>query len=347
MCYPINLTAREGQMAIGLGRREFLALLGGALVSRPTPATAQAAARARTIGVLMGLGNDAETQARAKAFERGLEREGWSVGENLRIEYRFADGDPRRMQAFAKELVALKPDCILGHSTPVVTALMRATRTIPIVFVSVSDPVGSGFVASIARPSGNMTGFTILQATITGKYLSMLREMMPGLARVAIMYNPDSAPGAGTFFLSPFIDSATELKVKPITAQVHDPTEIENAIAELSSEPGSGLIVMPDNFTTLHRKLIISLAAKFHIPAIYPYRYFAEAGGLLSYGVDALDLFRRSAEYVSRILHGAKPADLPVQAPTKFELVINLKTAKALGLVVPRILLLGADRVIE
>jgi putative ABC transport system substrate-binding protein len=347
MCYPINLTAREGQMAIGLGRREFLALLGGALVSRPTPATAQAAARARTIGVLMGLGNDAETQARAKAFERGLEREGWSVGENLRIEYRFADGDPRRMQAFAKELVALKPDCILGHSTPVVTALMRATRTIPIVFVSVSDPIGSGFVASIARPSGNMTGFTILQATITGKYLSMLREMMPGLARVAIMYNPDSAPGAGTFFLSPFIDSATELKVKPITAQVHDPTEIENAIAELSSEPGSGLIVMPDNFTTLHRKLIISLAAKFHIPAIYPYRYFAEAGGLLSYGVVALDLFRRSAEYVSRILHGAKPADLPVQAPTKFELVINLKTAKALGLVVTRILLLGADMVIE
>ena len=334
-------------MAIGLGRREFLAVLGGALVSRPIAANAQDAARPRTIGVLMGLANDAETQARAKAFEQGLEREGWSAGQNLRIDYRFSDGDPKRMQAFAKELAVLKPDCIVGHSTPVVTALMRSTRTIPIVFVSVSDPIGSGFVASMARPGGNMTGFTILQATITGKYLSMLREMMPRVARVAIMYNPDSAPGAGTFFLRPFIDSSAEFKVKPITAQVHNATEIERAIAELASEPGSGLIVMPDNFTTLHRKLIISLAARFHIPAFYPYRYFAEAGGLLSYGVDAVDLFRRSAEYVSRILQGTKPADLPVQAPTKFELVINLRTAKALGLVVPKILLAGADVVIE
>jgi putative ABC transport system substrate-binding protein len=334
-------------MAIGLGRREFVALLGGALTSRPIPANAQEAARARAIGALMGLANDAETQARAKAFEQGLEREGWSVGQNLRIEYRFAAGDSRRMQAFAKELVVLKPDCILGHSTPVVIALMRATRTIPIVFVSISDPIGSGFVASMARPGGNMTGFTILQATITGKYLSIMREMMPRLARVAIMYNPDSAPGAGTFFLSPFIDSATEFKVRPITARVHNPAEIESAIAELGSDPGSGLIVMPDNFTTVHRELIISLAAQFHIPAIYPYRYFAEAGGLLSYGVDAVDLFRRSAEYVSRILRGAKPADLPVQAPTKFELVINLRTARTLGLVVPRILLVGADTVIE
>ena len=246
-----------------------------------------------------------------------------------------------------KSCVELKPDCILGHSTPVVTALMQATRTIPIVFVSVSDPIGSGFVASMARPAGNMTGFTILPATITGKYLSMLKEMVPQLARVAILYNPDSAPAAGTFFLTPFVGAAREFKVQPITAQVRNPAEIESTIAKLGSQPRSGLIVMPDNFTSVHRKLIISLAAQFRIPTIYPYRYFADEGGLLSYGVDTSNLFRRAAEYVSRILRGAKPADLPVQAPTKFELVINLKTARALGLVVPRILLAGADATIE
>jgi putative ABC transport system substrate-binding protein len=242
-------------------------------------------------------------------------------------------------KALAKELVELKPDCIVGHSTPVVTALMQATRTIPIVFVSVSDPVGSGFVASMARPAGNMTGFTILPATITGKYLSMLKEMMPQLASVAILYNPDSAPAAGTFFLTPFVGAARDFKIQPITAQVRNPAEIESTIAKLGSEPRSGLIVMPDNFTSVHRKLIISLAAQFRIPTIYPYRYFAEEGGLLSYGVNTSDVFRRAAEYVSRILRGAKPADLPVQAPTKFELVINLGAAKALGLVMPRALL--------
>jgi putative ABC transport system substrate-binding protein len=251
------------------------------------------------------------------------------------------------MQALAKELVELKPDCILGHSTPVVTALMQATRTIPIVFVFVADPVGSGFVASMARPAGNMTGFTIFPATITGKYLSMLKEMVPQLARVAILYNPDTAPAAGTFFLAPFVGAAREFKVQPITAQVRNPAEIEGAIAKLGSEPGSGLIVMPDNFTSVHRKLIISPAAQFRIPTIYPYRYFADEGGLLSYGVDTLDLFRRAAEYASRILRGAKPADLPVRAPTKFELVINLRTAKDLGIVIPRMLLAGADQVIE
>jgi putative tryptophan/tyrosine transport system substrate-binding protein len=325
-------------------RREFITLLGGALVDQAIPANAQEPVRVRTVGVLMGFVNDAEAKARVQAFEQGLERVGWSVGQNLRIEYRYAEGDSVRMQALAKELVDLKPDCILGHSTPVVTALMHPTRTIPIVFVSVSDPVGSGFVASVARPAGNMTGFTIFPATITGKYLSILREMMPQLARVAILYNADQA---GSFFLSPFADAAEEFKVQPITAQVRNPAEIESAIAKLGSQPRSGLIVIPDNFTSVHRQLIISLAAQFRIPAIYPYRYFADEGGLLSYGVDALDLFRRASEYVSRILRGADPADLPVQAPTKFELVINLKTAKALGIVIPRILLAGAEQVIE
>jgi putative tryptophan/tyrosine transport system substrate-binding protein len=242
-------------------------------------------------------------------------------------------------------LVELKPECIVGHSTPVAKALMQSSRTIPIVFVAVSDPIGSGLIASIARPGGNITGFTLVQATITGKHISILRDMVPQLIRVGIMYNPDA--GGGKFFLRPFTDSKTEFKVESIVAQVHSPDEIESTFTRLGREPGSGLVVMPDSFTALHRELIISLAAQFRIPAIYPYRYFAEAGGLLSYGIDAKDLFRRASEYVSRILRGAKPADLPVQAPTKFELVINLKTAKALGLVIPKILLASADAVIE
>src|SRR5262252_1110362 len=328
-------------------RREFITLLGGAITSQPILANAQPAARMRIVGVLMGLADDAQARSRSMAFEHSLEREGWSAGENLRIEYRYAEGDSARMQAFAKELVEIKPDCIVGHSTPVVMALMHATRTIPIVFVSVSDPVGSGFVASMARPGGNITGFTLLNASIAGKYVSMLKEMVPQLARVALMYNPNSVPDSGTFFSGAFMEAAAQYKVRAIIAQVHDAAEIENTITKLGGETGSGLVLVPDNFTTVHRELIISLTARFRIPAIYPYRYFAEAGGLLSYGVDAVDLFRRASEYVSRILRGAAPADLPVQAPTKFELVINLGTAKALGLVIPRVLLAGAEQVIE
>jgi putative ABC transport system substrate-binding protein len=330
-----------------MNRRKFIGLVGGAITSRPIPANAQLAARVRTVGVLMGLADDAEARSRLMAFEQGLETEGWSIGQNLRIEYRYAEGDSARLQAFAKELVELNPDCIVGHSTPVVTALMHATRTIPIVFVLVSDPIGSGFVASMARPGGNITGFTILQASIAGKYVSMLKEIVPQLARVALMYNPNSVPDSGTFFSGAFMEAAAQYKVRAIIAQVHDPAEIENTITKLGGETGSGLVLVPDNFTTVHRELIISLTARFRIPAIYPYRYFAEAGGLLSYGADAVDLFRRASEYVGRILHGADPADLPVQAPTKFELVINLKTAKALGIVIPRILLAGAEQVIE
>ena len=219
-----------------LGRRAFMAILGCALASRPVPAVAQQTTRPRTVGVLMGLANDAETQARAKAFERGLEKEGWSVGKDLRIEYRFSGGNFDRMQAFADEFAALKPDCILGHSTPVVEALMQATRTIPIVFVSVTDPIGSKFVASMARPGGNATGFTIFQGTITGKYLSMLRELIPQLAHVAIIYNPESAPGAGTVFLPPFIDAAEKYKIEAITVQVRSSADIERGFAQLSEQ---------------------------------------------------------------------------------------------------------------
>jgi putative tryptophan/tyrosine transport system substrate-binding protein len=336
-------------MMFDMKRRQFITLLGGALAAQAAiPANAQEPVRVRIVGVLMGFANDAEAKARVEAFEQGLKREGWSLGQNLRIEYRYAEGDSTRMQALAKELVELKPDCVLGQSTPVTAALIQATRTIPIVFVAVSDPIGSGFVASMARPAGNVTGFTVLRASIAGKYLEMLKEMAPQLARVAIMYNPNSVPAGGTFFSRPFIESATKLKVRPIIAEVlHDPSEIENAIMKLGRESGSGLVLVPDNFMSVHRDLIISLTAQFRIPAIYPYRYFAEAGGLMSYGVDAIDQFRRASGHVSRILRGAKPADLPVQAPTKFELVINLRTAKALGIVIPKILLAGAEEVIE
>jgi putative ABC transport system substrate-binding protein len=328
-------------------RRQFLTLLGGILADQAIPAHAQEPVRVRTVGVLMGFTNDAEAKARIQAFEKGLVSEGWSVGQNVRIEYRYAEGDSARMQALAQELVELKPDCILAQSTPVTAVLIQTTRAIPIVFVAVSDPIGSGFVASMARPGGNITGFTVLHATIAGKYLEMLKEMVPQLARAAIMYNPSSVPGRATFFSGPFIESATKLKVRPITAEVHDGSGIENAVTNLGREFGSGLVLVPDNFMSVHRDLIISLTAQFRIPAIYPYRYFAEAGGLVSYGVDPTDQFRRASEYVSRILRGAKPSDLPVQAPTKFELVINLRTAKALGLVIPRILLAGAEQVID
>src|SRR5947208_12721765 len=213
-----------------IGRRAFITLLGGALTSRPFPANAQPASRMRTVGALIGLADDAEARARSMAFEQGLEKAGWSLGQNVLIEYRNAEGDAARMQAFANELVELNPDCIVGHSTPAVTALMHATRAIPIVLVSVSDPIGSGFVASVARPGGNITGCTILHASIAGKYLAMLKEMVPQLARVAIMYNPNSVPAGGTFFSRPFIESATKFKVQPITAEVHDSSEIENAM---------------------------------------------------------------------------------------------------------------------
>jgi putative ABC transport system substrate-binding protein len=330
-----------------LERRAFVVCLSATLAMRSIPTNAQQSTHVRTVGVLMGTANDQETQARAKVIEQGLAKKGWIVGQNLRIEYRFAGNNAASMPSLAKELVGLQPDVIIAHSTPVVAALLQATQTIPIVFVVVADPVGSGFVASIARPGGNITGFTVLQPTIAGKYLSILRELKPQLTRVALMYNPESSPSGGTFYMPPFIESAKEFHVTPIATEVHSPAEIETAMADLGAEPGSALIAMAGNFISVNRQIIISLAAKWRIPAIYSYRYFADDGGLLSYGVDVLDLFRRAPDYVDRILQGAKPADLPVQAPRKFELVINLKTARALGLVVPRILLAGADAVIE
>jgi putative tryptophan/tyrosine transport system substrate-binding protein len=332
-----------------LGRRDFLALLGtAAMIGVTTSSFAQPGSRPAKIGFLMGLADDPEAQARAKAFEAALQEEGWAVGRDVTIDYRFAAGDAQRMQAFAKELVELKPDVLVGHSTPAVAALLQATRTIPTVFVVVADPVGSGFVASIARPAGNVTGFTNLDPTITGKLLSTLKQISPGLSSASLMFNPDTVTG-GSFqsYVEAFRTAAGSFGIEAIVSQVRTQAALEQTVADLGGKGHSGLIVMPDNFNTVHRDLIISLTDRWRVPAIYPYRYFVEAGGLISYGVDVKDLFKRAPEYVAKILRGAKPAELPVQAPTKFELAINLKTAKNLKLVVPKVLLATADVLLE
>jgi putative ABC transport system substrate-binding protein len=329
-------------------RRDFITLLGGAAVAWPLAAQAQQSDQVRRIGMLIGYAeNDPEIQARIAAFRQGLGRLGWTEGRNVRIDYRFAPAGPDQAQLFAKELVALRPDVLVGNSTPASAALLRETRTIPIVFVGVSDPVGSGLVASIARPGGNTTGFTDFEPSLTGKWLELLKEITPGTVRVAVIFNPMTAPGGGSFFLGPFEQVARSFAVEPIAAPVADAAQIESALAAIWREAGGGLIVMPDAFTTIHRKVIIALAAQQHFPAIYPYRYEVVDGGLMSYGVDTVDLLRRAASYIDRILKGEKASDLAVQAPVKFELVINLKTAKALGLTVPPSLLVVADEVIE
>jgi putative ABC transport system substrate-binding protein len=251
------------------------------------------------------------------------------------------------MREIAREIVGLHPDCILAHSTPINAELKKLTSRIPVVFVSVSDPIGSGFAATMARPGANMTGFTIHQQTITSKHLSILKELVPRLAEVIAVYNPSTAPGGGSFFLASFVSAASEFDVKAINARVHTVADIERMFRAAAQHGTSGVVVMPDNFTTFYRTQIISLAAQFRVPTIYPYRYFVDDGGLLSLGVDSSDLFRRASDYVDRILRGAAAADLPVQRPTKVELAINLRTAKALGLEVPRIILAGADVVVE
>jgi putative ABC transport system substrate-binding protein len=329
-----------------VSRRSFLTTLGVALAGQSKLGRAEEI-RARSVGVIVGLADDSEMQERTKAFEAGLAQRGWIIGRNVRISYRFCDNSTLKMRQLAKEVVGLRPDCILAHSTPVCAELKQLTRTIPVVFVSVSDPIGSGFVMSMARPGGNMTGFTIQQSTITSKYLEVLKELVPGLTQVVALYNPGTAPGGGSFFLPSFEDAAKKFNVKPINAQVQSDVDIERVIKDASLVPASGMVIMPDNFTTFYRAEIIALAAKFRIPTIYPYRYFVKEGGLLSLGADGVDLFKGAADYVDRVLRGASPAELPVQRPDKVELAINLITAKALRLEVPRILLAGADTVIE
>jgi putative ABC transport system substrate-binding protein len=280
-------------------------------------------------------------------LREGLEQRGWSEGRNLRIDYRWASADSDRIRAFAAELVATAPEAIFAHTTPATTRLLEATRNIPIVFASVSDPVGDGIVASFARPGGNVTGFTNVEASMGGKWLEILKELSPAVARVGFLFNPATSPGGGLYFLRPFEAAAPLFNVQPISTPVEDVVDIERAVAPLAVGANGGMIVNSDVFTTRHRAAIIAAAARHHVPAIYPFAYFAADGGLAAYGTDVRDLWRRAASYIDRILRGEKPADLPVQAPTKFELVINLKTAKALGLEIPPTLLARADEVIE
>jgi putative ABC transport system substrate-binding protein len=284
----------------------------------------------RRIGVLMGYAeNDSEAQAWVAAFREGLQKLGWTEGRNTKIDTRWATpGDAEAMQRFAKELVALQPDLILSHTTPTTTALLQQTRTIPIIFANVGDPVGSGFVASFPRPGGNVTGFNVSEPTQAGKWVELLKEIAPRVAKVAMLFNPATATYA-EYWLNPFKAAAASFAVEAIAAPVHDRSELEPVIAAQAGEPNGGLIVMPDSFPIAHRVEITSLAARYRLPAVYPYRFFAELGGLLSYGVDLTDNFRRAATYADRILKGAMPSELPVQAPVKFDLVINLKTAKA------------------
>jgi len=329
-------------------RRDFITL-GGAAIAWPLAARAQQASGMRRIGVLTTFGdNDALAQGWDGAFRKGLDELGWHDGRNVKIDHRWAAGDADRLRAFAKELVVLQPDVIFAVTTPTVAALLRETRALPIVFAQVSDPVGLGFVASLARPGGNVTGFTNIniESSIGGKWLELVKEIAPAVRRVAMIYNPPASPFAG-YYLRPFDAAGSAYGIQASAAAVHSDADIENAIDALAGEPGGGFVVLPDTFTGMHRDQIVSLAVRYRLPAVYPFRWFAEIGGLLSYGIDSDDMFRRAASYVDRILKGAKPADLPVQAPTKYELVVNLKTAKALGLTISESLLLRADDVIE
>jgi putative tryptophan/tyrosine transport system substrate-binding protein len=328
-------------------RRSFITLLGGA-AAWPLAARAQQQERMRRIGVLMGYAESGSSgQALIAALRDGLQKLGWTEGRNTRIDIRWATpSDTESIQQFAKELVALQPDLIISSTTPITAALLQQTRTIPIIFPALSDPVGSGFVANFSRPGGNVTGFNVSEPTQTGKWVELLKEIAPRVARVAMLFNPASAPYA-EYWLDPFKSAATSFAVEAISAPVRDGSELNSVIAAQAREPNSGLIAMPDSFTIAYRLEIISLADHYRLPAVYPFRFFAEVGGLLSYGVDLVDNYRRVSTYVDRILKGEKPSELPVQAPVKFELVINLKTAKALGLTVPDKLLALADEVIE
>jgi putative tryptophan/tyrosine transport system substrate-binding protein len=328
-----------------MNRREFIAGLGSA-VACPIAAHAQQPERMRRIGVLMPFDeNDPFGKLLISAFTQGLADLGWTDGRNVRMDFRWASDIINRIRPLAQELVGLQPDIIVTNGRPATTALQRETSTIPIVFVNVSDPVGSGLVAGLKQPGGNITGVGYLEPSLGGKWLELLSGIAAGLKRAAIMFNPDTAPVS--VYMPSFETAARSLKVVPIVASVHEDVEIEMAIIGLGREPGGGLIVMPDTFTVSHRAPIILAAARNNVPTVYTLSAFATDGGLLSYGVDPVDTFRRAAIYVDRVLRGAKPSELPVQFPTKFELVINMKSAKALGLTIPPSILAIADEVIE
>jgi putative ABC transport system substrate-binding protein len=331
-----------------MNRRDTLVvLLALGAATTPFAVEAQRAEKVRRIGVLMGYAeNDREAQWRLAVFKERLAALGWSEGRNLTIDVRWSAGDVNRALALARELIALQPEVMLSSTTPVTAALQRETQTIPIVFTVVADPLGSGFVKTLSRPGGNITGFINLESSLIEKWLELLKEIAPRVTRVSVMFNPDTAPYA-EYFLRPLRASAPKVDVTVFTAAVRSASDIEQVIVALGREPNGGLIVMTDSFMVVHRRSVIDLTARYKVPAVYFSSFNVVDGGLISYGVDVVDLFRRAAPYVDRILRGAKAGELPVQQPAKFELAINRKTAAALGLTIPRSLLLRADQVIE
>jgi putative ABC transport system substrate-binding protein len=327
-------------------RREFIILLGGAAATWPLVARGQPGERVRRVGVLMNVAaDDPLSTLRVSAFAQAMQELGWTIGRNLRIDYRWGQADPELLRKHAIELVALAPDVILANATPSTAALQRATRSVPVVFVNLVDPVGAGFVDSLARPAGNITGFTNFEYGISGKWLELLKEIAPRVTRVAVLRDPASSAGTGQFGAIQSVAPSFGVELRPV--DVRDASEIERAVSAFARFPNGGMIVTGTGFALTHGELIIALAAQHSLPATYTFRYNVEQGGLLSYAPDAINPYRQAASYVDRILKGEKPADLPVQAPTKYELVINLKTAKALGLTVPPMLLARADEVIE
>src|SRR6266481_6112484 len=324
-------------------RREFMILLGGA-ATWPLAARAQQPDRVRRVGVLMGLADDPEGQARVMVFRQALQALGWTEGRNVQFIYRWSAGDVMQARPFAKELLDLRSDVILANSTPVAVAVRDTTRTTPTVFVEVSDAVTAGVGQSLARPGGNLTGFTNFEPSMASKWLELVKRLAPNVTRVAYLFNPNTAP---LFYVRAVETAAPLLSVKPLAAAVHNAAEMEHEIEQIARESDSGLLVLPDLFTATNRQSIIALAARHRLPAIYPFRYFVASGGLMSYGIEMLETYRQAASYVDRILKGERPSELPVQQPTKFEFVINLKTAHILGLEVPPTLLARADEVIE
>ena len=328
-------------------RRRDVLVVATVLLLGPLAAVAEETRRVRRVAVLIGYAeNDPEAQLRLIAFKEGLATLGWVEDRNVRFDVRWSGGDPNRASVHAKELVALRPDVILSNTTPATAAVQRETQTVPIVFTVVADPIGSGFIKSLSRPGGNITGLLYYESTVAEKWLELLKQIAPQMTRVAVMFNPKTASYV-EYYLQPLRTAATRLGVKMFTAPVDSDADIERTIGALGSEVGSGLITMVDSFLLVHRKPIIALAARYKVPAMYYTTPFVEDGGLIAYGVDAKDLFRRAARYVDRILRGKTPQDLPVEQPTKFEFAINLRTARAFGLTVPQSILLRADKVIE
>jgi putative tryptophan/tyrosine transport system substrate-binding protein len=332
-------------------RREFITLVGGAATastaSWPRPLNAQQPDRMRRIGVFVVLSeNDPQSQTRVTAFQQGLEKLGWTVGRNVRIDFRFDVADDERARAATADLLRLAPDVMVTNSGAALRAVQQATKTMPTVFVAVTEPIAQGFVASLAHPGGNTTGFANFEPSVGAKWLELLREIAPRVTRVAFMFNPEASPVAPVFVPSAEA-AAPKFGMEMMIAPVHGPAEIEAVMTSVGREPGGGLIVPPDTFMALHYKRIVDLAARYQLPAIYAFRFYVTAGGLVSYGPDIVDEFRRAASYVDRIFRGEKAGDLPVQQPTKFELVINLKTARALGLDISAMLLARADEAIE